>query len=35
MITQMKNVGVFVKDQEQALDLYTNTLGFEVLVNED
>ncbi len=35
MITRVKNVGVFVKDQEKALDFYTNKLGFEVLVNED
>jgi len=35
MITRVKNVGVFVKDQEKALDFYTSKLGFEILVNED
>lgn len=34
MITHIKLVGVYVKDQEQALDFYANKLGFEVLANE-
>jgi lactoylglutathione lyase len=34
MITNVHIVGVFVKDQEKALDFYSNVLGFEVLTNE-
>jgi lactoylglutathione lyase len=34
MITHIKLVGVYVKDQEKALDFYANQLGFEVLANE-
>ena len=34
MITQIKLVGVCVSNQEEALDFYTNKLGFEVIANE-
>lgn len=34
MITHIKLVGVYVTDQEKALDFYANKLGFEVLANE-
>jgi lactoylglutathione lyase len=34
MITHVKLVGLFVKDQDRALDFYSNKLGFEVLANE-
>ena len=34
MITKVKLMGICVKDQEKALDFYTNKLGFEVLSNE-
>lgn len=30
MITNISHIGVFVLDQERALDFYTNKLGFEV-----
>ena len=29
MITSVKSVGVYVSDQQRALDFYTNQLGFE------
>jgi lactoylglutathione lyase len=34
MISNVKLMGVCVKDQEKALDFYSNVLGFEVLTNE-
>ncbi|HMB92929.1 MAG TPA: VOC family protein [Rhodothermales bacterium] len=34
MITHIKTVGVYVSDQQKALDFYTNVLGFEVLADE-
>lgn len=34
MITQLRAVGVFVGDQQRALDFYTGALGFEVLRDE-
>jgi predicted enzyme related to lactoylglutathione lyase len=34
MISNVKLMGVCVKDQQQALDFYHNVLGFEVVVNE-
>ncbi len=34
MIKRVKLVGVCVKDQEKALDFFTNKLGFEVRANE-
>jgi len=34
MITHLKLVGIYVHDQEKALDFYANKLGFEVLANE-
>jgi predicted enzyme related to lactoylglutathione lyase len=34
MITHVKLVGLFVRDQDSALDFYSNKLGFEVLANE-
>ncbi|HEX8178105.1 MAG TPA: VOC family protein [Pyrinomonadaceae bacterium] len=34
MITRIKFVGVYVRDQARALDFFTNKLGFEVLQDE-
>lgn len=34
MITHVKFVGIYVKDQLTALDFFTNKLGFEILANE-
>ncbi|BAY91355.1 MULTISPECIES: VOC family protein [unclassified Tolypothrix] len=34
MITNIAKVGVCVKDQDKALDFYTNVLGFELIANE-
>lgn len=34
MITRVKLMGVCVRDQEKALDFYTNKLGFEVRADE-
>jgi predicted enzyme related to lactoylglutathione lyase len=33
-ITKASTVGIYVSDQERALDFYTNALGFEKLVDE-
>jgi catechol 2,3-dioxygenase-like lactoylglutathione lyase family enzyme len=33
MITKISHTGVFVLDQDRALDFYTNKLGFEVRTN--
>ena len=34
MITQVATVGVFVRDQQRALDFYTQKLGFELRRDE-
>ena len=34
MITKASTVGIYVSDQDQALDFYTNKLGFEKLFDE-
>ncbi len=34
MITNVKMVGIPVKDQQQALDFYTKTLGFKLVSDE-
>ncbi len=34
MITKASTVGIYVSDQDQALDFYTNKLGFEKLTDE-
>ncbi len=34
MITSVKLVGICVKDQQQALDFYTKTLGFQLVSDE-
>ena len=34
MITKTSTVGIYVSDQDQALDFYTNKLGFEKLTDE-
>ena len=34
MITKASTVGIYVSDQDQALDFYTNKLGFEKLIDE-
>ncbi|MDX6379985.1 MAG: hypothetical protein QOI57_1009 [Rubrobacteraceae bacterium] len=34
MITTASTVGIYVSDQDRALDFYTNKLGFEKLVDE-
>ncbi len=34
MITKARTVGVYVGDQNRALDFYVNTLGFEKLTDE-
>jgi lactoylglutathione lyase len=33
MITHVRSVGIYVRDQQRALDFYTKTLGFELLRN--
>jgi predicted enzyme related to lactoylglutathione lyase len=34
MITKASTAGIYVSDQDQALDFYTNKLGFEKLTDE-
>jgi predicted enzyme related to lactoylglutathione lyase len=34
MITKASTAGIYVSDQDQALDFYTNKLGFETLTDE-
>ena len=34
MITRASTVGIFVSDQDRALEFYTNTLGFEKRADE-
>ena len=34
MITNIKLVGIFVEDQDRAVDFYTNKLGFRVVVDQ-
>lgn len=33
-ITRASTVGIYVSDQDRALDFYTNALGFEKLIDE-
>lgn len=34
MITHVAKVGVYVRDQQKALDFYTGTLGFRLIADE-
>src|SRR5919199_3514437 len=34
MITKASTVGIYVSDQDRALDFYVNKLGFEKLIDE-